>query len=58
MSSAAGYAVFSNVGNNLLVVSSGNGHGVARDRRSGKDTYEDGHPGGRTGAGYQGISSR
>ena len=39
VSSAAGYAVFSNVGNNLLLVSSGNGYGVVREKRSGKDTY-------------------
>ena len=37
--SAAGYAVFSNINNNLLFVSSGNGYGVAHDNRSGKDTY-------------------
>ncbi|MGL4205948.1 MAG: hypothetical protein ACRCRW_07525 [Aeromonadaceae bacterium] len=36
---AAGYAVFSNINNNLLFVSSGNGYGVTRDNRSGKDTY-------------------
>ena len=39
VSSAAGYAVFSNVGNNLLLVSSGNGYGVVREKRSGRDTY-------------------
>ena len=39
VSSAAGYAVFSNVGNNLLPVSSGNGYGVVREKRSGKDSY-------------------
>lgn len=39
VSSAAGYAVFSNVGNNLLLVSSGNGYGVVREKRSGKDSY-------------------
>ncbi len=37
--SAAGYAVFSNINNNLLFVSGGNGYGVTRDNRSGKDTY-------------------
>lgn len=37
--SAAGYAVFSNVGVNLLLVSAGGGWGVARDNKTGKDTY-------------------
>ena len=36
---AAGYAVFSNRGLNFGVVSSGNGKGVARDRRSNQDIY-------------------
>ena len=36
---SAGYAVFSNIGNNLLVLSGGSGYGVAKDRRSGKDIY-------------------
>lgn len=39
INSSAGYAVFSNVNNNLLVLSTGSGFGVVRDRRSGKDTY-------------------
>ena len=36
---ATGYAVFSNVGVNLLLVSSGNGFGIAHDNTSGKETY-------------------
>lgn len=36
---AEGYAVFSNVGVNLILLSAGNGWGVARDSRSGKDVY-------------------
>ena len=36
---SAGYAVFSNVGINLLVVSTANGSGVAHNRKTGKDTY-------------------
>ena len=36
---AAGYAVFSNVGVNLLLISSGNGYGIAHDKATGKDTY-------------------
>ena len=36
---AAGYAVFSNVGINLLLISSGNGYGIAHDKASVKDTY-------------------
>lgn len=36
---AAGYAVFSNTGINLLVVSTANGWGVARNNKTGKDTY-------------------
>ena len=36
---AAGYAVFSNVGINLILLSAGAGHGVAHDNASGKDTY-------------------
>ena len=36
---AKGYAVFSNLGVNLLVVSTARGGGVLRDNRSGKDTY-------------------
>lgn len=36
---AAGYAVFSNVGINLFVVSTANGAGVAHDQKTGEDTY-------------------
>ncbi len=36
---AVGYAVFSNVGVNLFVVSTGNGYGVAHDNKTGKDIY-------------------
>jgi len=36
---SAGYAVFSNVGINLLVVSTANGSGVARNNKTGKDIY-------------------
>ena len=36
---AAGYAVFSNVGINLFVVSTANGGGIAHDKKMGKDTY-------------------
>lgn len=36
---AAGYAVFSNVGVNLILLSAGTGYGVAHDNASGKDTY-------------------
>jgi lipid-binding SYLF domain-containing protein len=36
---AAGYAVFSNFGMNLFVVSTANGVGVAHDKATGKDTY-------------------
>jgi len=39
MGKAVGYAVFSNVGVNLILLSAGNGWGVAHDNRSGKDTY-------------------
>jgi lipid-binding SYLF domain-containing protein len=34
-----GYAVFSNVNINLLLLSSGNGYGIARNSKTGKDTY-------------------
>jgi len=34
---AYGYAVFSNVGINLFLVSTGQGYGVAHDNRTGKD---------------------
>jgi len=36
---AAGYAVFSNVGINLILLSAAGGSGVAHDNHSGKDTY-------------------
>jgi lipid-binding SYLF domain-containing protein len=36
---AAGYAVFSNIGINLFIVSTGNGFGMAHDNTTGKDTY-------------------
>ena len=36
---AEGYAVFSNVGINLILVSAGNGWGVVRDNASGRDVY-------------------
>ena len=36
---AAGYAVFSNVGVNLLLLSTASGWGVLRDKASGRDTY-------------------
>lgn len=39
IASSAGYAVFSNVGINLLVVSTANGYGVAHDNKAGSDTY-------------------
>ena len=37
--SAAGYAVFSNFGMNLFLVSTARGGGVAHDKATGKDTY-------------------
>ncbi|MBW2646218.1 MAG: hypothetical protein JRE23_08585, partial [Deltaproteobacteria bacterium] len=36
---SVGYAVFSNVGINLLAISTANGSGVARDKGTGKDTF-------------------
>lgn len=36
---AAGYAVFSNVGINLILLSAAGGSGVAHDNHSGKDVY-------------------
>lgn len=36
---AAGYAVFSNVGINLILLSAAGGSGVARNNKTGKDTY-------------------
>ncbi len=37
--SAVGYAVFSNVGINVILISAGGGSGVVHDNESGKDTY-------------------
>lgn len=37
--SAAGYAVFSNVGINLVLLSAAGGSGVAHDNKSGRDVY-------------------
>jgi lipid-binding SYLF domain-containing protein len=36
---AVGYAVFSNTGINVLLLSTGRGAGIAHDNKSGKDTY-------------------
>ena len=36
---APGYAVFSNVGVNLVLLSAGGGHGIVRDNATGRDTY-------------------
>ena len=36
---AVGYGVFSNVGINVIFVSAGNGYGVVRDNRTGRDVY-------------------
>ena len=36
---AAGYAVFSNVNVNIILLSAGVGYGLARDKATGKDTY-------------------
>jgi lipid-binding SYLF domain-containing protein len=36
---AAGYAVFSNIGINLILLSAAGGSGVAHDNRTGQDTY-------------------
>ena len=36
---SVGYAVFDNVGINLFAVSTGNGEGVAHDKKTGKDTF-------------------
>jgi len=36
---AVGYAVFSNIGVNVIFVSAGGGSGVVHNNRSGKDTY-------------------
>lgn len=39
VANAAGYAVFSNIGVNLVLFSAGGGQGVVHDNRSGKNTY-------------------
>lgn len=39
VANASGYAVFSNLNLNLLVVSFGGGYGVVRDNKNGRDTY-------------------
>ncbi|MCO4202734.1 MULTISPECIES: YSC84-related protein [Aeromonas] len=39
VSRAKGYAVFSNLNNNLFLLSAGSGYGVLRDNRTGRDTY-------------------
>ena len=39
LSNAAGYAVFSNTGINLFLLSTANGWGVAHDNETGKDIY-------------------
>ena len=39
MANSIGYAVFSNTGINLLLLSTGNGYGVAHDNATGKETY-------------------
>ena len=39
ISLAEGYGVFSNVGVKLIFVSAGNGWGITRDNRTGKDVY-------------------
>jgi hypothetical protein len=36
---SAGYAVFSNTGVNVLVVSTASGEGVAHDNESGRESY-------------------
>ncbi len=36
---AAGYAVFSNVGINVILFSAGNGYGIVEDMRTGQKTY-------------------
>lgn len=36
---SAGYAVFSNVGVNLVLLSAGGGHGIVRNNATGRDTY-------------------
>ncbi len=39
LKSSKGYAVFSNIGINLFIVSTERGGGILRDNRNGKDTY-------------------
>jgi len=39
LKAAAGYAVFSNIGTNVLLLSTGSGYGIARDNKSGVETY-------------------
>ena len=39
LSDAVGYAVFSNVSSNLIILSAGSGYGVVHDNSSDKDTY-------------------
>jgi predicted small lipoprotein YifL len=39
MDSAVGYAAFSKTGVNLLLLSTGNGWGIAHDNETGKETY-------------------
>ena len=39
INSAYGYAIFDNTGINLLIVSTGQGYGVAHNNKTGKDTY-------------------
>ena len=39
VANSVGYAVFSNTGINLLLLSTGNGYGVAHDNGTGKETY-------------------
>jgi lipid-binding SYLF domain-containing protein len=38
---SVGYAVFSSIGTNLLLISTARGYGVLKDKSSGKDTYMD-----------------
>ena len=39
LQSSVGYAVFSNIGINLILLSAAGGSGVAHDNRTGKDVY-------------------
>ena len=36
---AAGYGVFSDIGTNIIFVTTGNGYGIVRDAKTGDDTY-------------------